>query len=574
MLIIRCSDSCLCEDKLSGASGQFGSCTGAFELERGESFLLLYCGEAMAVQIETPQTQTKQMDGEVDDKKARCRQVQTTVALMLSFIVEKADEMILPAAYKFIGQSLNATPAQLGSITLTRALVQALSSPIGGLLGDRLDRTHIIAFGCFLWGVMTMAIGLSTTLTQAMSFSAWNGLGLALVIPCVQSLIADVYSSTTRGRAFGLLFLTSGLGGMAGGFFATSIGSQRPYGVEGWRFAFFVIAGISVMTGFLTLFMAADPRKSELRKCGANRRECFGWLCQRSREMARDIWLVLRVRSFQIIVLQGIVGTMPWVAMGFTTLYLQLLGFSDIKAATLVALFGLGCALGSFGGGYIGDMLTKAFPNSGRIMAAQFSVLMTFPCTMVIYKCLPVTASGGMDTMTLPYAAVFFFTGLLISWSGTNNSAMFAEIVPEQLRSAVYAFDRSFEGAVGATAAPLVGLVAEKVFGFAGSLKADAVPDPALQLANAHALGNAMLVLLLAPWGFDFIFYCGLYYTLPKDRERSRNLGRLLTYTVSDANLCELGKVPAADSDSDVDSNLGKLSMPMKRSSNPTEFFS
>ena len=40
---------------------------------------------------------------------------------------------------------------------------------------------------------------------------------------------------------------------------------------------------------------------------------------------------------------------------------------------------------------------------------------------------------------------------------GTNNSTIFAEIVPEQLRSAVYAFDRSFEGAVGATAAPLVG---------------------------------------------------------------------------------------------------------------------
>ena len=32
-----------------------------------------------------------------------------------------------------------------------------------------------------------------------------------------------------------------------------------------------------------------------------------------------------------------------------------------------------------------------------------------------------------------------------------------SEVVPEQLRSTVYAFDRSFEGAVGATAAPLVG---------------------------------------------------------------------------------------------------------------------
>ncbi len=74
------------------------------------------------------------------------------------------------AAYKFIGESLKATPAQLGSITLTRALVQALSSPVGGLLGDRLDRTWIVAFGCLLWGVMTAAIGLSTTLEQV----AWH----------------------------------------------------------------------------------------------------------------------------------------------------------------------------------------------------------------------------------------------------------------------------------------------------------------------------------------------------------------------------------------------------------------
>ena len=42
---------------------------------------------------------------------------------------------------------------------------------------------------------------------------------------------------------------------------------------------------------------------------------------------------------------------------------------------------------------------------------------------------------------------------------GSNNSAMFADIVPEHLRSTVYAFDRSFEGAVAACAAPLVGKI-------------------------------------------------------------------------------------------------------------------
>ena len=35
----------------------------------------------------------------------------------------------------------------------------------------------------------------------------------------------------------------------------------------------------------------------------------------------------------------------------------------------------------------------------------------------------------------------------------------------------------------------------------------------------------------------------GLYFTLPGDRERSRSLGRNLAYNMSDANLCELGKV-------------------------------
>lgn len=52
--------------------------------------------------------------------------------------------------------------------------------------------------------------------------------------------------------------------------------------------------------------------QSDMRKCGGGNgtgggsgsRQCMGWLCQRSREMCRDIWLVLRVRSFQIIVLQ------------------------------------------------------------------------------------------------------------------------------------------------------------------------------------------------------------------------------------------------------------------------------
>lgn len=59
----------------------------------------------------------------------------TTVLINLAGIMERMDEQILPALYNFIGLSFNATPSQLGTLTLCRALVQALSSPVGGLSG-------------------------------------------------------------------------------------------------------------------------------------------------------------------------------------------------------------------------------------------------------------------------------------------------------------------------------------------------------------------------------------------------------------------------------------------------------
>ena len=52
---------------------------------------------------------------------------------------------------------------------------------------------------------------------------------------------------------------------------------------------------------------------------------------------------------------QGIVGSTPWNAMVFFTLWLQLLGFTDYSASVLMALFAGGCAIGSALGGYLGE---------------------------------------------------------------------------------------------------------------------------------------------------------------------------------------------------------------------------
>lgn len=76
------------------------------------------------------------------------------------------------------------------------------------------------------------------------------------------------------------------------------------------------------------------------------------------------------------------------------------------------------------------------------------------------------------------YLLVFMANGALNSWPAPAcNNPIFAEIVPARLRTFIYAFDRSFEMAVAACAAPVVGKLAESVFGFTVRLNVSVALD-------------------------------------------------------------------------------------------------
>ncbi|EFN58437.1 hypothetical protein CHLNCDRAFT_140406 [Chlorella variabilis] len=507
----------------------------------------------------------------------RRRAALTTALMNLASIVERADEGILPAVYVFIGKSLGVGLWQLGALTLCRALVQALSSPLSGILGDRYDRAYIVAAGCLVWGVMTAAIGLSRSLGQAMVSCAVNGLGLALVIPCVSSMVADYHPPETRGGAFGMMGFTASLGGMAGAFYATNVGATTLFGIEGWRFAFHLVGGVCLFTAALVLRFAVDPRHlhhhpslhgqqayraaaagsgptagrpgagspsggaatgADLEQAGAAAAGGVrGAPLLVRRQVWRDIKSVLRIRSFQIIVLQasgwpaslttalrlascaGIVGSVPWQAMVWFTAFFQLLGFTDLQSASLMATFSCGCALGGLLGGTLGDRMARKLPNSpnGRILTNQLSVLIGLPLSCLVLKGLPVGVDMGRFSSL--YGCVLFVFGL---WCGCNNSALFAELVPEEQRSTIYAFDRSFEGAVGAMGAPLVGLAAERLFGFRGALGDS---SSGADGKNVAALSSALLVCMVVPWVLCLLFFTALHWTFKEDRRKSVRRG-------------------------------------------------
>ena len=53
----------------------------------------------------------------------------------------------------------------------------------------------------------------------------------------------------------------------------------------------------------------------------------------------------------------------------------------------------------------------------------------------------------GIQHLVALYGVVYTIWGILISWSAPAcTNPVFAEVVPSQMRSIVYSFDRSFEG--------------------------------------------------------------------------------------------------------------------------------
>lgn len=489
--------------------------------------------------------------GILKDKYGRYRtlydqRARTTVLVNLASILERSNEQTLPALYKYVGRSFDASPRQLGMVTLGCALVQALASPIGGLLGHYHDRVTILSFGCFLWGLMAASFAMCNTLAWGAFFWSFNGAGLALLIPNAQSLIADYFKPVSRGTAFGALYLTGAVGGMLGALFATNLGGMRFQSLEGWRLAFLIVAFASAVVGLLNYFYSVDPRYKAEHPQYVQDPDIFKQQPVSLARMGADILSVISVPSFILVVAQGIIGSTPWNGLVFNTLYLQLLGFSDFHASLISSLFLGGTAIGGLIGGILGDISSSMSPNHGRVLVAQFSVGIGVPMAAVVYKLLPTGPPEEAPPLLL-YCAAFLSFGILVSWAAPAcTSPIFADVVPSQQRSLVFSFDRAFEGAVASMGAPIVGWLAER-FGFSTHSK-----SPGPDLDSAAALGDAMLLCTAIPWAVCALMFSGLHITYQRDKKAAIAYQRARSgFATGSYSL--LQPIPEGDGDGDGD---------------------
>ena len=103
------------------------------------------------------------------------------------------------------------------------------------------------------------------------------------------------------------------------------------------------------------------------------------------------------------------------------------------------------------------------------------------------------------------------------------HSPIFAEIVPEKSRTSIYALDRSFETILASFAPPIVGILAQHVYGYkpipTGS--SDSI-EIETDRENAASLAKALYTAIGIPFVICCSIYSFLYYTYPRDRKRAR----------------------------------------------------
>ncbi|KAL3621745.1 hypothetical protein CASFOL_034405 [Castilleja foliolosa] len=485
----------------------------------------------------------------------------TLVLVNLAGIMERADEALLPGVYKEVGAALHADPTRLGSLTLFRSIVQSSCYPLAAYLAVRHNRSHVIALGAFLWAAATFLVAISSTFAELFVSSdiinlipkhshqymldfdefisldclvirfiffpkvaisrGLNGIGLAIVTPAIQSLVADSTDDNNRGTAFGWLQLTGNFGSIIGGLISVLLASTSFNGIPGWRIAFHLVGLLSVFIGILVRLFANDPRF--VNPDGTLKKNQDDHPPKPFREEVNDLIkeakAVIKVPTFQLLVAQGVSGSFPWSALSFVPMWLELMGFSHGTTAVILTVFSVAGSLGGLFGGKMGDVLARRLPNAGRIILSQISSGSAIPLAAILMLGLPDDPSTAVM-----HGFVFFVTGFFISWNApATNNPIFAEIVPERSRTSIYALDRSFESVLSSFAPPVVGLLAQHVYGFKpppkGSVGLKAIDT---NKENAASLGKALYTAIGIPMTICCAFYSFLYCTYPKDRDRAR----------------------------------------------------
>jgi EmrB/QacA subfamily drug resistance transporter len=177
-------------------------------------------------------------------------------ALLVAAFVINLDTTIVNVALPTLVRELHASNSQLQWVVDAYNLVFAALLLVCGSLSDRVGRKGMLLAGLAVFGLASVAGGLTATAGQLIVARCFMGLGAAMVFPATLSLISNIFTGRTeRARAIGLWGASTGvaiaLGPIVGGWLLE---------ISSWPSIFFVMAPVAAIGAGLVAYSVPTSR--------------------------------------------------------------------------------------------------------------------------------------------------------------------------------------------------------------------------------------------------------------------------------------------------------------------------
>jgi OPA family glycerol-3-phosphate transporter-like MFS transporter len=305
---------------------------------------------------------------------------------------------------------LGLTKGQMSAMDGSYSAGYAMGQFLFGTLGDRFGTRRIILFGMLASIVTSVLMGLSYTATAMGVLFALQGIWQSSGWAPLAKNMGQFFSRLERGSILGLWCTNYALGG----FLATIIAGYAA-GSFGWRYAFFVPAGLLFLIWIIFLLFQRDRPEdvglppievyhgeSAVTTPTAGLAEPSGWEAIGDVMRNRMVWFLSAIYF--------LIKPTRYLLLFWSPVYIsERLGTDTAASGLLSSMFDLAGPLGTLFGGVVSDRIF-----SSKRMPICVLALFALAILMIVFPYVPLSR-GGMGAGMFVMGFLIFIPDSLIS---------------------------------------------------------------------------------------------------------------------------------------------------------------
>jgi EmrB/QacA subfamily drug resistance transporter len=183
------------------------------------------------------------------------------IVMITGALMDMIDVTIVNVALPTIRRDLHASATQLEWVVSGYMLAFAAALIIAGNLGDRFGRKRVFLFGVAVFGLASLAAGLSRSGSELIAARVVQGAAAAAMAPQVLATFRAIFAGAERGKAFSIYGAMLGFASAVGLVLGGLLTDANLFGWS-WRAVFFVnvpVAACALIAGLRFVPETRDP---------------------------------------------------------------------------------------------------------------------------------------------------------------------------------------------------------------------------------------------------------------------------------------------------------------------------